>query len=64
MLFAYLDHIDDSRPTTSDKLRDAINAAIAPLGFKVRSMMDEHQVTGFITGVAEIIAQHGDHEEQ
>lgn len=57
MKFALIDHVDDTVKVSERKLVDAIYAAIRPLGYKVSAMMDEGEVTKFITGTNAIIKE-------
>jgi hypothetical protein len=54
MKFVYIEQAEDSE-FTEQQIHDAVAAALAPLGYKVRAMMDRPQVVAFINGMNQII---------
>jgi len=66
MIFAYLEQIEDTE-VTDRQLRDAIIAAVRPLGYKLHATMDAGQVTKLIEGVKGILDSYSlgpnEHEE-
>lgn len=54
MKFAYIEQNDDSIPATDGDIREAIDRAIRPLGWKLKATMGPKQVVNFLHSVEDI----------